>query len=250
MEITRSKLTRENCYDFYLKDEDKILSIMFAGNLDLYWTLDIRNTKTNEEIKEIWYKEYSETFTITKENYFIYSLFEDLYEDIKNARIHEREIRKSIDEEESMLDEDLSIDNIDDFDPPIKLMTDEEIQERNNEYKERYFYKLLFDGEKVKWHSDEEPYNIANVVVIRKVDDAIVLEFQRPELKEGKTFAFNMPGRISIRFRNSGSTYDPFNIIFMRMFNKLQEYLPEYHQMHIEEINYSKKRTLKIKERK
>ena len=54
-----------------------------------------------------------------------------------------------------------------------------------------------------------------------------------------------MPGRICIRFRNSGSTYDPFNIIFMRMFNKLQEYIPEYHQIHIEEMNYSKKRTLK-----
>ena len=245
MEITRSKLTRENCYDFYLKDEDKILSIMFAGNLDLYWTLDIRNTKTNEEIKEIWYKEYSETFRITKENYFIYSLFEDLYEDIKNARIYEREIRKNSDEEIFALDEELSVDNIDDIDTPIKIMTEKEIEERNNEYKERYFYKLLFDGEKVEWHSDEEPYDIANVIVIKKVNDTIELEFIRPELSEGKSFAFNMPGRICIRFRNSGSTYDPFNILFMKMFHKLQDYIPEYHQIHIEEMNYSKKRTLK-----
>ena len=27
---------------------------------------------------------------------------------------------------------------------------------------------------------------------------------------------------ISIRFRNSGSRYRPFNLIFMRMFNELQ----------------------------
>lgn len=245
MEITRSKLTRENCYDFYLYDEDKILSIIFGGNLDLYWTLDIRNTKTDNEIKKLMYTEYSEIFTITKENYFIYSLFEDLYEDIKNARIFEKETRKINNEEVFILDEDLSIDNVDDIDIPIKIMTEEEIEERNNEYKERYFYKLLFDGEKIEWHSDEEPYDIANIVIIRKVDDTIVLEFIRPELNKGKSFIFNMPGRISIRFRNSGSTYDPFNILFMKMFHKLQEYLPEYHQMHIEEINYTRKRTLK-----
>ena len=53
------------------------------------------------------------------------------------------------------------------------------------------------------------------------------------------------PGSISIRFRNSGSLYDPFNMIFMRMFNKLQNYDPEYHQIHFEEINYAKKLSLK-----
>ena len=68
---------------------------------------------------------------ITKENYFIYSLFEDLYEDIKNAKIFEKETRKINNEEVFILDEDLSIDNIDDIDIPIKLMTEKEIEESN-----------------------------------------------------------------------------------------------------------------------
>ena len=54
-----------------------------------------------------------------------------------------------------------------------------------------------------------------------------------------------MVNSVSIRFRNSGSRYNPFNIIFMKMFNKLQEYNPEYHQIHIEELEYQKKLTLK-----
>lgn len=235
MEIIRKKFERESCYNFYLINESKTLSIIFGGNLDLYWTLDIRNTKTNDELKKTMYEEYSEIFTITKENYFIYSLFDELYEDIKNARIYEEEIIINKDDEYS----------IDENDIPLRIMTKEEIEKRNNEYKERYFYKLLYDGEKIEWHSDEEPYEIANRVVIRKQDDNFVLEFIRPELTKDKSFIFNMPGRISIRFRNSGSTYDPFNIIFMKMFHKLQKYNPDYHQIHIEEINYIKKRTLK-----
>ena len=46
-----------------------------------------------------------------------------------------------------------------------------------------------------------------------------------------------------VRFRNSGSSYDPFNIPFMKFFNKLQEYDPEYHQIHIEEVILQKKLT-------
>ena len=46
---------------------------------------------------------------------------------------------------------------------------------------------------------------------------------------------------ISIRFRNSGSKYKPFNICFMRLFNNLQNYDPDYHQITIEEYNYKRK---------
>ena len=55
------------------------------------------------------------------------------------------------------------------------------------------------------------------------------------------TFTFKEKWTRSIRFRNSGSSYQPFNILFMDVFNKLQEYDPNYHQMHIEEYAYQKK---------
>ena len=43
------------------------------------------------------------------------------------------------------------------------------------------------------------------------------------------------PRKITIRFRNSGSRYDPFNIIFMRLYQGLCNLDYEYHQIHIEE---------------
>ena len=50
----------------------------------------------------------------------------------------------------------------------------------------------------------------------------------------------------SVRIRNSGSRYGYFNVIFMRMYNKLCQYEPNFHQIHIEEYMYQKKLT-KIK---
>ena len=46
---------------------------------------------------------------------------------------------------------------------------------------------------------------------------------------------------IVVRFRNSGSRYDPFNCVFMRFYQRLQEVDPNYHQVHIEELIYRKK---------
>ena len=43
------------------------------------------------------------------------------------------------------------------------------------------------------------------------------------------------PRRITVRFRNSGSRYDPFNIIFMKLYQGLCALDYEYHQIHIEE---------------
>ena len=56
---------------------------------------------------------------------------------------------------------------------------------------------------------------------------------------------YNLENTISIRFRNSGSRYAPFNIIFMKMYLNLQKIddVNDYgHQMHIEEhLNKIKK---------
>ena len=80
----------------------------------------------------------------------------------------------------------------------LKIMTEKDIAEKNALFKNREYYKLLFDGEKVEWHSDEEYYDIANRVIIRKVDDNFVLEFIRPEMTEDKCFYFSAPGSIRI----------------------------------------------------
>ena len=54
---------------------------------------------------------------------------------------------------------------------------------------------------------------------------------------------------MGIRFRNSGSRYDPFNIVFMRMFLKLQQVddINDFgHQIHIEEFLYQKRLLKKL----
>lgn len=222
MEIIKIKNERSS-YNFYLKQEDKELGIIFGGNLDLYWSLTKKNTKLEKikptELFEENKKQLKETFLITKENYFIYSLFDDLYNDIKECNL-------------------FTIDSYYDYDESKTY------KDRNKEYQNTEKYKYLFDGNIIKWHSDEEDYLIADRVAIEKIDDTYVLKFIRPEITDEK-FPFRTIGNISIRFRNSGSRYEPFNVIFMRMYNKLQEYNPEYHQIHIEELEYQKKLTLK-----
>ena len=75
MEITRQYYEREGCYYFNLRQDNKILEITFGGNLDLYWSLRIIREHNLDEIMHSMYDEVKETFIITKENYFIYSLF-------------------------------------------------------------------------------------------------------------------------------------------------------------------------------
>lgn len=232
MEITRQYYEREGYYNFNFKQGNKILEITFGGNLDLYWSLSIikEHKLTTEETVSAMYDEVKETFIITKENYFIYSLFEELYSDIKESRIFIPIIKPVKDEADADLNED-------EFDH----------QKYNERHKNMPTFKKLFNGETIEWRSDEEEFSVANRVTIEKIDDTFVLEFTRPYLSESKRFSGLLfsPNNIHIRFRNSGSTYDPYNVIFMRMFNKLQEYNPEYHQIHLEEINYHKKRSLK-----
>lgn len=219
MEIKKTK-GFETCPIVQLKQEDKTLSIMFGPNLDLYWSL--RNDNRENRL------DY-ENFYITKENYAIYQLFDNLYSDIENTNFFELE------EFEIM-----QAKTIKDYRRIIK-----ENEQLNERLKESQAYKLLFDGQKITWHSDEEAYDQANVVSIKKIEDAYILEFVRPEKKE-KTLYCTIANQheIFIRFRNSGSTYDPLNIAFMKMYRNLTQYNPdeEYHQIHLEEYAYSLKK--------
>ena len=63
---------------------------------------------------------------------------------------------------------------------------------------------------------------------------------------------FNSLGYISVRFRNSGSRYVPFNIAFMDMYNDMKEVddvTDKGHQLHIEEYLYETKKLVKVKNR-
>lgn len=80
-------------------------------------------------------------------------------------------------------------------------------------------------------------FEYANVVTISKQEEGYLLEFTIPDQPE-EELLYRLPGTISIRFRNSGSTYDPFNIVFMRMYQELQKYDREEEQRLIDEQAY------------
>mgnify|MGYP003306174090 CR=1 FL=1 len=123
--------------------------------------------------------------------------------------------------------------------------TEEDCKRWNERLKTRYHYSELYNSfdNTITWRSDDEQYEYADRVKISKIEDNIVLEFTRPKTNKN-TYGYRDFESVSIRFRTSGSRYDEFYIPFMRMFNKLQDYNPNEHQIHIEELNYHKKLTL------
>ena len=230
MEITREYFEREGCYNYYIKEGNQIFKITFGGNLDLYFSL-YQFKLSQEEAQKNMYHGVRNTFEITKENYFIYSLFEELYNDIKESRIFIPMMHEYKEDDEENFDY-------------WEYLSEEEMNKRNIRYINTTSYRKLFHDNQIEWHSDDDEYEKSDRVIIRKEEDKFVLEFIRPEINLRDNI-YRTARSVSIRFRNSGSQYDPYNMIFMRMFNKLQEYDPDYHQIHIEEIEHHKKLTLK-----
>lgn len=222
---------RKNEYngkDIELIDGNKSLTIMFGGTGDLYWII-----KNKGALKG---KEYNyDNFVITKENYPLYSTFKKLITDIKEINIYDNP----------------------DFPPYIE--TEEEKEEYLYEQeldKKRYKmfnmsnYNNLYNQKenKITWVSDETGFEVANKVQISNLDDKILIEFCTQPYIEGYEREDNLAGIMGIRFRNSGSRYEPFNYVFMRMYQELQQLddvKDECHQIHIEEYLFSKKKKIK-----
>ncbi len=181
-------------YDIRIEqNEDIYLELTFGGDGDLYWIYDNLEVMGNEE------DSMYESFLIPKYE-DIYASFNELYEDLINCRIYL---------------------------PKKDLLTgendEEECKESNSEIKKRSRYKKLVKDGIITWISDEEHPSIAEIVRITKTEEGILLEFIRQSKKDELGFS-RIPGWYSIRFRTSGSTYTPCDIIFLRQFSKLQDY--------------------------
>ena len=70
--------------------------------------------------------------------------------------------------------------------------------------------------------------------MIKKEEDTFIVKFEKSKVED--IFL-----TYSVRLRNSGSRYDPFNLFFMRMYLNLVNYEPDFHQIHIEEYLWQKK---------
>lgn len=224
MEVVKNQ--SEDGLEVFLYDNDKCLAIRFGANGDLYWTLRKDNTMLDN------------SFVITKENYKLYTLFETLYSDI----------------------EDINIFDMDSF--PLYLDEEEKqkyIKERKNMIERNKGYYRLFnhshyndlfdkDNKTITWYSDESSYEVANYLKIKKEEEIFKLEFNIQPHIDGYDRDFHTLYTIPIRFRNSGSRYNPFNMIFMKMYNNMNE-LEDVndigHQIHIEEAIYNKEKIKK-----
>lgn len=149
-------------------------------------------------------------FDITKENMEIFTLFDSLYKDVITGNVFP--------------DSDLS----------------------TRDYTKSYEYKILLDeNQNINWISDDGPIEAEDRMQIVKIDDDTYrLIFQRTDQK--LDCGFKSPRNIAVRFRNSGSRYSPFNSVFMRMYNKMQDIDPTCHQIHFEEIEYAKRLSKKL----
>ena len=199
MKLTKEK--NEFGTQINLKGEDSNLLISFGGTGDLYWRLN------SDDINKI------NSITITKENYALYRLFEQLYIDIKDINLYE------------------------DFDE------DKELYRKYNHSN----YNELFDEENrtITWYSDETAHIVANYVKIKKEDKSFKISFHTQQDIEGYEEDSKSDFYVAIRFRNSGSSYYPFNAVFMKMYYKLVdlEDVNVYgHQIHMEEYLYEKEK--------
>lgn len=211
MEVTKEK--SEFGHIITMIEGSKEFQVLFAGNLDLYWRID--NLDSGSDLRY-------EDFVITKENYYIYDAFSTLYESIKNCRVYKEE-------DNSFLK-----------DSPLY---DENLQNRIQERLKRIQKKLFIDNS-IIWYSDDGDYEYDEIVKISKQDESFLIEFFKVDKLDKDKYHY-LPYRhlgISIRFRNSGCRYQPFEMPFMDMYNRLCKYEPEVHQMHIEEYVYSLKK--------
>lgn len=230
MKVTKEK--SEFGINIFLEEGKKCLAFTFGGNGDLYWSIHNRSEGLD--------KDYShDSFIIIRENYGIYNLFEKLFLDIENINIFEDDI-------------------------PFYIDTEAEIREYLKERKERLEedkkgyrlhnwsnYNTLFDADSktITWYSDETSSKVSNFLKIKKEGDLFKVEFYIQPYIRGYDEDFYSSGYIPIRFRNSGSSYEPFNLVFMRMYNSMQEVDDVNdigHQIHIEEYLYHKEKVKKI----
>lgn len=232
MEVIKAK-SEVGTLDICIKENDnKSLALVWGGNGDLYWLLD--------DLEEFDIKDdpMYDSFCITKADYAIYRMFEELYDELMEGRIYfpEQHIDTNRDDLTEAEKEEVEMYNAYEI---------EHAKAENEDIKRDRRYQLLTADNVITWYSDEEHRSIAEIVRISKQEDCILLEFIRQSKKDDQG-QIRLPGYYPIRFRTSGSTYTPCDLVFTRHFLKMQEYdFDAPQQIHIEEWCYQQKQLRK-----
>ncbi len=196
------------------------LDISLAGNLDLYFNLYSSNS--------------GNPFIITKDNYPVYLLFNKLYQNIISGQIYPLDTKSILKE--------CDLNNLDYH---LKLQEAElYYEEKINQLKTKAKATNLVKDGLITWLSDDYYSEIAPYFTLKQIDDYYVFEFFNENFnnldKTNLDFFFlklmKQKNYISVRIRNSGSFYEPFNICFMEVYNSLRALsLLDYEQIGIEE---------------
>lgn len=183
-----------------ITDGEKVFDMIFGGNLDLHWNIySIDDVDKNKVI----------SFDITKDSYVLWELFDNLYNDFRECNVY------NADEAELSF-----CDNCDE----VRELYDR--CDRENKFlRNTSEYKRVFDGDSIKWVSDDES---CNIVTITPVDDIYVVKFTC-------VYRISYLEKFSIRFRNSGSSNAPFNVLFMKLYNEIISGEYDFNQMHMNE---------------
>lgn len=202
---------------FMIVTEEGNFEISYQGTLDLYWSYCFEGSILDAPPFK--------KFIITRENQFLFALFDELYNDIKNTNLFKFD-QSSV----------------------LRPLTHTElkkeirsIQKRNREIKDKDFYnrERLFKNGVIEWHHDEFPYENGSVLKIESHDEGYEVTIEKS--KERNFFFITY----SVRIRNSGSRYEYYNIPFMRMYQQLVQGYLDNPQISIDE--YLSQKRLKKK---
>ena len=91
-------------------------------------------------------------------------------------------------------------------------------------------YSLLVQNNIITWKSDDYPFDIGPSFKIEKIDEKFIITFDRGKEEEYMANKYS----ISVRIRNSGSLYHPFNANFMILYHELCNL--DLKQIYIDEI--------------
>ena len=197
-----SKFRTDSGSDVILRqNNNKYMEVLFAGNLDLYWCITDQSRELDIHGSD------SISLDITKENFELYEVFRDLFTDISDKRVCDS--------------------------------VDSEVYDKYNYA--NYNELISKDRKTITWYSDDSACEVGSYLVITDNQDSFHVEFHTQAHIEGFDREPKSLHSITIRFRNSGSRYNPFNMAFMDMYHKMQgieDVHKKGHQIHIEEYMY------------
>ena len=192
---------KDKFHNVIITNGEKVFEMVFGGNLDLHWNI----WSTNKIVID-----KSISIDITKDSYVLWELFDNLYNDFKMCNV------SSVDEVELSFCESAH---------EVRELYDR-CDRRNKFLRNTFEYKRVFDGKSIRWVSDDES---CNIVVITPYEDRYEIEFISGE----KRICYLEPH--GIRFRNSGSSNAPFNLLFMKLYNEIISGKYDFNQIHITE---------------